>query len=70
MMDIIIAANDGISAVTKMWISFFGIGLMVAAAVLITFARVKTKGWLRIVLSIVAVIVLLFGMLYAFISIA
>lgn len=69
-MDIIIAANEEISAVTKMWISFFGIGLMVAAAVLITFARVKTKGWLRIVLSIVAVIVLLFGMLYAFISIA
>lgn len=69
-MDILIAANEEISAVTKMWISFFGIGLMVAAAVVITLARVKTKGWLRIVLSIVAVILLLFGMLYAFISIA
>lgn len=54
---------------TKMWISFVGIGLMALAAFLITFARVKTKGVVRLILSIVAFILLVFGFIYGFFSI-
>jgi hypothetical protein len=54
---------------TKMWVSFIGIGLMVLAAVIITFARMKTKGIIRFILSIIAFVLLLAGMLYGFISI-
>lgn len=56
-------------AMTKMWISFLGIGLMAIAAFLITFARVKTKGVLRFVLSFIAFVVLLFGIIYGLFSI-
>ena len=56
-------------SMTKMWVSFIGIGLMVLAAALITFARTKTKGIIRMILSFVAFILLLAGMLYGFISI-
>jgi hypothetical protein len=45
---------------SKMWVSFIGIGLMVIAAVIITFAR-KTKGWLRLVLTLAALVVLVYG---------
>jgi hypothetical protein len=48
----------------KMWVSFLGIGLMVLAAVVITFARLKTKGWVRLVLSLAAFAMLLFGLVY------
>ena len=58
-----------IDAMTKMWISFLAIGLMVAASVLITFARAKTKGIVRIILSVIALICLLLALLYGFISI-
>lgn len=54
---------------TKMWVSFIGIGLMAVAALLITVARTKTKGVVRLILSIVAFVLLLFGMIYSFISI-
>lgn len=54
---------------TKMWVSFVGIGLMALAAFLITFARVKTKGAIRLVLSIVAFVLLVFGFIYGFFSI-
>ncbi|MHA6483877.1 DUF2768 family protein [Paenibacillus sp. strain BS8-2] len=56
-------------AMTKMWVSFIGIGLMAFAAFLITFARVKTKGVVKLVLSIVAFILLVFGFIYGFFSI-
>lgn len=56
-------------AMTKMWVSFFAIGLMVLAAILISFARTKTKGWIRIILSAIAFFLLLLSLLYAFISI-
>jgi hypothetical protein len=56
-------------AMTKMWVSFIGIGLMALAAVLITIARTKTRGVVRIVLSIVAFIVLVLGFIYGFASI-
>ncbi|GGF87858.1 DUF2768 family protein [Paenibacillus abyssi] len=54
---------------TKMWVSFIGIGLMALAAVVITIARTKTRGVVRIILSIIAFVLLLFGFLYGFISI-
>lgn len=56
-------------AMTKMWVSFIGIGLMALAAVIITFARLKTKGIIRIILSIVAFICLVLGFIYGFFSI-
>jgi len=58
-----------VDSMTKMWVSFIGIGLMVLAAALITFARAKTKGVIRFVLSLIAFVLLLAGMLYGFISI-
>jgi hypothetical protein len=42
------------SSMDKMWASLIAIALMLVASVLITFARSKTTGILRIVLSIVA----------------
>lgn len=54
---------------SKMWVSFIGIGLMVAAALIITFARAKTKGWIRTVLTLVAVVMLIYGMLCGLLSI-
>ncbi|WP_276351664.1 DUF2768 family protein [Cohnella caldifontis] len=48
---------------TKMWVSFIGMGLMVLAAVVITFARLKTKGWIRFVLSLIAFALLIAGMI-------
>jgi hypothetical protein len=54
---------------TKMWVSFLGIGLMVLAAVVITFARLKTKGWVRLVLSLAAFAMLLFGLVYGMVAI-
>jgi len=57
------------NAMDKMWVSFLGIGLMAIAAFLITFARLKTKGVIKIVLSIVAFILLVFGFIYGVFSI-
>ena len=54
---------------TKMWVSFVGIGLMALAAVIITFARLKTKGIVKFVLSLIAFVVLVLGFIYGFFSI-
>ncbi|MFF2482147.1 DUF2768 family protein [Paenibacillus sp. NPDC058071] len=54
---------------TKMWVSFVGIGLMAIAAVIITFARLKTKGVLKFVLSIIAFITLFIGFICGVVSI-
>jgi len=56
-------------AMTKMWVSLFGIGMMAIAALLITFARLKTKGAVKFVLSFVAFIVLIIGFICGVISI-
>ncbi|WP_028561309.1 DUF2768 family protein [Paenibacillus pinihumi] len=56
-------------AMTKMWVSFVGIGLMALAAVLITIARTKTRGVVRIILSIIAFVILILGFIYGFASI-
>ncbi|MFC4599092.1 DUF2768 family protein [Cohnella hongkongensis] len=53
----------------KMWLSMIGIGLMVLAALIITYARNKTKGWIRLLLTIVAVVVLIYGIICGLISI-
>jgi hypothetical protein len=42
------------SSMDKMWASLIAIGLMLAASVLITFARSKTKGFVRVILSVIA----------------
>lgn len=53
----------------KMWVSFLGIGLMVVAAVIISFARLKTRGWIKFVLSSIAFVLLLFGFVYGMFAI-
>ncbi|MBB3109270.1 sorbitol-specific phosphotransferase system component IIBC [Paenibacillus phyllosphaerae] len=55
---------------TKMWVSFVGIGLMAIAAVLVTFARYKLKGVFRFIVSAVAFVTLLIGGVIGFISVA
>lgn len=53
----------------KMWVSFIGIGLMALAAAVVTFARLKTKGWVRLVLTLIAFVLLVFGVIYGAVSI-
>ena len=48
---------------TKMWLSLIAVLIMGLSVFLITFARSKTKGLLRAVLSILAFIILLIGVL-------
>ncbi|RKN84593.1 DUF2768 family protein [Paenibacillus ginsengarvi] len=57
------------SSMDKMWASFIGMGLMVLASFLITFARVKLKGAVRGVVSIVAFVILLVSVVYMLLSI-
>ncbi|AIQ19385.1 MULTISPECIES: DUF2768 family protein [Paenibacillus] len=48
---------------TKMWLSLIAILVMGLSVFLITFARSKTKGLLRAILSIVAFVIMLIGLL-------
>jgi len=57
-------------ALTKMWISFVGIGLFGLSAVVITLARNKLKGVLRFLLSAVAFLMLVVGFVCSLIAIA
>lgn len=59
----------GMDAMTKMWVSLVGIGLMAVSAVLITVARAKTKGFLQFVLSLAAFCLLIVGFIFGLISI-
>ena len=56
------------SGMVKMWISFAAMGMMIVASLLITFARLKTKGIVRIILSLVAFLLLLFSIPYMLVS--
>jgi hypothetical protein len=47
------------SSMDKMWASLIAIALMLVASVLITFARSKTKGIIRVVLTIFAFLLLI-----------
>ncbi|WP_340024452.1 DUF2768 family protein [Paenibacillus sp. FSL K6-1096] len=48
---------------TKMWLSLIAVLIMGLSVFLITFARNKTRGLLRVVLSVLAFIFLLIGIL-------
>lgn len=52
-----------------MWASFIAIGLMIAASLLITFARNKTTGIVRVILSIIAFLLFIPILLYMAVSI-
>ncbi|MGN7455812.1 DUF2768 family protein [Paenibacillus pasadenensis] len=54
---------------TVMWISLIGIGMMVISALMITFARAKTRGILRGALSLIAFVLLVIGFLLGVFSI-
>lgn len=56
------------SAFDKMWASFVAIGLMVFASLLITFARQRTTGVLRFILSVVAFLIFVPIMIYMLVS--
>ncbi|MED4601444.1 DUF2768 family protein [Paenibacillus validus] len=42
------------SSLDKMWASFIAIGLMIVASLLITYARTRTTGALRVILSVIS----------------
>ncbi|WP_379162558.1 DUF2768 family protein [Paenibacillus sp. sgz5001063] len=48
---------------TKMWLSLAAVLIMGLSVFLITFARSKTKGLLRGVLSVVAFVIMIIGLL-------
>lgn len=48
---------------TKMWLSLIAILIMGVSVFLITFARSKTKGLLRWILSVVAFVIMVIGFL-------
>lgn len=56
-------------AMTKMWLSIAAIFIMGISVFLITFARSKTKGIIRGVLSLVAFVFMLVGFLTGLVSI-
>jgi len=56
-------------AMTKMWLSLAAILVMGLSVFLITFARTKTKGILRGLLSLVAFVIMLAGFLTGLVSI-
>ncbi|WP_343223445.1 DUF2768 family protein [Paenibacillus solanacearum] len=53
----------------KMWASFIAIGLMFVASFLITYARNKTKGFIRFALSFIAFLLFVPILLYMIVSI-
>jgi hypothetical protein len=54
---------------TKMWISLIAIGLMAVSAILVTFARMKTKGIIRFILTLIAFFCLLLSLIYGIVAI-
>ncbi|MGN7761770.1 DUF2768 family protein [Paenibacillus sp. 22594] len=48
---------------TKMWLSLIAILIMGLSVFLITFARSKTKGLLRGILSVIAFVIMIIGLL-------
>jgi hypothetical protein len=59
----------GMTPMDNMWASFIAIGLMIAASLLITFARNKTTGIVRVILSIIAFLLFIPILLYMAVSI-
>ncbi|MDU4696846.1 MULTISPECIES: DUF2768 family protein [Paenibacillus] len=56
-------------AMTKMWLSIAAVLIMGISVFVITFARTKTKGIVRGVLSLLAFIIMLAGFLTGLVSI-
>lgn len=56
-------------AMTKMWLSIAAILVMGLSVFLITFARTKTKGILKGLLSLIAFVIMLAGFLTGIVSI-
>ncbi|MNJ35304.1 DUF2768 family protein [Paenibacillus bouchesdurhonensis] len=56
-------------AMTKMWLSIAAILVMGVSVFLVTFARTKTKGFVKVILSLVAFIIMLTGFLMGLVSI-
>ncbi|WP_274364497.1 DUF2768 family protein [Paenibacillus thermotolerans] len=56
------------SSLDKMWASFVALGLMILASLLISFARAKTRGVIRFILSFIAFLLFIPILLYALIS--
>jgi hypothetical protein len=48
---------------TKMWLSLIAILIMGLSVFLITFARSKTKGLIRALLSVIAFVIMIIGIL-------
>jgi hypothetical protein len=57
-----------LSSMDKMWASFYAMGFMVLASLLISFARTRTRGVLRIVLSAISFIILFVSIVYMLLS--
>ncbi|MCI3920272.1 DUF2768 family protein [Paenibacillus sp. TRM 82003] len=56
------------SSLDKMWASFVALGLMAVASLLITYARTRTKGAVKLILSVVAFIMLIVMLPFALLS--
>jgi hypothetical protein len=56
------------SPLDKMWASFVAIGLMVVSSLLITYARTRTTGTVRIILSVIAFILFIPILIYMLLS--
>ncbi|WP_438351284.1 DUF2768 family protein [Paenibacillus sp. FA6] len=55
-------------AMTKMWVSLIAILIMGCSVFLITYARSKTKGIIRILLSVIAFLLMIVGFLGGLVS--
>jgi hypothetical protein len=56
------------SGMDKMWASFIAIGLMLFASVLITYARYRTRGIVKFLLSFLAFLLFVPILLYMLVS--
>jgi len=57
------------SSMDKMWASLIAIALMAVASLLITFARQRTRGVIRFILSLIAFLLFIPIVLFALVSI-
>ncbi|MHA0855470.1 DUF2768 family protein [Paenibacillus sp. CMAA1364] len=57
-------------AMTKMWISLIAILIMGCSVFLITYARSKTKGFIRMLLSVIAFVLMIVGFLGGLVSLS
>ncbi|GGH24592.1 DUF2768 family protein [Paenibacillus segetis] len=56
-------------AMDKMWLSIAAVFVMGISVFLITFARSKTKGWVKLLLSFIAFVIMMTGFLVGLVSI-